>query len=160
MSVVRWETQSIWSKILVRTYHIFLPTKPNHLWKRLILKPKSANISKSRFNHLHKGKKLIIVQLYSPSSTTFTEKLITPTKIDTWKSKFKQILQTLGLIWFWRKRRKEGLILQTLVARASRLLYTSSSTTLVMSNMIIPERMEWRTPSGKDLIVFISEFSD
>lgn len=114
---------------------------------------------KLRFDHSHKGEEKVkkkIVQLYSPSSTTLTEHVTTPTKIETWKWRRQsadfQIQKNLtgrGFDFLW-----------TLVAPASRLLETSSSTTLAMSNMIIPERMEWRTPSGNGLIVFISELPD
>lgn len=45
----------------------------------------------------------------------------------------------------------------TLDAAASRLLKISSSTTLVMSKRMIPERTELRTDSGKDLMVAIGE---
>lgn len=43
----------------------------------------------------------------------------------------------------------------TFVALASRLLKTSSSTTLVMSKRMMPERTELRTASGKGLMLLI-----
>lgn len=58
------------------------------------------------------------------------------------------------------KKREKPQILHkviTLVAPASKLLKTSSSTTLVKSNNIIPERIVLRTASGNRLILSIGK---
>lgn len=93
--------------------------------------------------------------LHSPSSTTFTEHVTTPTKIDTCQQIFRFSISTITNKFSEPEEENRFDFGLTLVAPASRLLKRSSSTTLVMSNMMIPDRMERRTPSGKGLIVFI-----
>lgn len=87
-----------------------------------------------------------------PLSTTFKQDLPTPTNTDTCKKEQSsigtpRILEVNALF--------TSLSSVTFVARASRLLKTSSSTTRVKSNRKMPERSELRTASCKGFMLAI-----
>lgn len=113
------------------------------------LNPEKENSVLTIIHHFYKTRANTHVNRY------LTQQIIVDSQNFNIALPYNQFRQKIKSTLLQHRMIQTALDIFTFVAPASRLLKTSSSTTLVRSKRIIPERTELRTASGRGLMLLI-----